>query len=93
MNTSFCHLLISFFVVSCNHFEYTFPGEKRGPEDFTDFGKALRASFFSSEGVFKRVTQNNKKEMSKWQKEVFIMPADLQSESERIHYLGSKPKK
>ena len=30
--------------------------------------------------------------MSKWQKEVFIMPADLQSESERIHYLGSKPK-
>ena len=25
-------------------------------------------------------------------KEVFIMPADLQSESERIHYLGSKPK-
>lgn len=39
------------------------------------------------------VTRNNKKEMSKWQKEVFIMPADLQSESERIHYLGSKPKK
>ena len=24
MNTSFCHLLISFFVVSCNPFEYTF---------------------------------------------------------------------
>ena len=39
------------------------------------------------------VTQNNRKEMSKWQKEVFIMPADLQSESELIHYLGSKPKK
>jgi len=31
--------------------------------------------------------------MSKWQKEVFIMPADLQSESELIHSLGSKPKK
>lgn len=30
--------------------------------------------------------------MSKWQKEVFIMPADLQSESELIHSLGSKPK-
>ena len=40
MNTSFCHLLTSFFVVSCNHFEYTFRGEKRGPENFTDFGKA-----------------------------------------------------
>ena len=45
MNTSLCHLLISFFVVSCNPFEYTFHGEKRGPEDFTDFGKALRASY------------------------------------------------
>ena len=31
--------------------------------------------------------------MSKWQKEVFIMPAVLQSESELIHYLASKPKK
>ena len=31
------------------------------------------------------VTRNNKKEMSKWQKEVFIMPADLQSESNLIH--------
>ena len=31
------------------------------------------------------VTRNNKKEVSKWQKEVFIMPADLQSESELIH--------
>lgn len=28
MNTSFCHLLISFFVVSRNTFEYTFRGEK-----------------------------------------------------------------
>ena len=45
MNTSFCHLLISFFVVSCNPFEYTFREEKRGPENFTDFGKALRASY------------------------------------------------
>ena len=36
--------------------------------------------------------RNNKKEMSKWQKEVFIMPADLQSESELIHSLESKPK-
>ena len=45
MNTSFCHLLISFFVVSCNPFEYTFRGEKRGPENFTDFGKVLRASY------------------------------------------------
>lgn len=45
MNTSFCHLLISFFVVSCNLFEYTFRGEKRDPEGFTDFGKALRASY------------------------------------------------
>ena len=45
MNTSLCHLLISFSVVSCNTFEYTFWGEKRGPEDFTDFGKALRASY------------------------------------------------
>ena len=48
MNTSFCHLLISFFVVSCNYFEYTFRGEKRGPEGFTDFGKALRVSYLSS---------------------------------------------
>ena len=48
MNTSFCHLLISFSVVSCNSFEYTFRGEKRGPEDFTDFGKALRASYLFS---------------------------------------------
>jgi hypothetical protein len=48
MNTSFCHLLISFFVVSYNHFEYTFREEKRGPEDFTDFGKALRASYLFS---------------------------------------------
>ena len=48
MNTSFCHLLISFFVVSCNPFEYAFWGEKRGPESFTDFGKALRASYLSS---------------------------------------------
>lgn len=45
MNTSFCHLLISFFAVSCNPFEYTFREEKRGPENFTDFGKALRASY------------------------------------------------
>ena len=45
MNTSFYHLLISFFVVSCNSFEYTFRGEKRGPENLTDFGKALRASY------------------------------------------------
>ena len=36
------------------------------------------------------VTRNNKKEMSKWQKEVFIMPADLQSESERIHFFESR---
>ena len=48
MNTSFCHLLISFFVVSCNPFEYTFREEKRGPEGFTDFGKALRASYLFS---------------------------------------------
>ena len=45
MNTSFCHLLVSFFVALCNHFEYTFRGEKRDPENFTDFGKALRASY------------------------------------------------
>lgn len=45
MNTSFCHLLISFFVVSCNSFEYTFRGEKRGPEGFTKIGKVLRASY------------------------------------------------
>ena len=31
--------------------------------------------------------------MSKWQKEVFIMPADLQSESILIHSLESKTKK
>ena len=48
MNTSLYHLLISFSVVSCNTFEYTFWGEKRGPEDFTDFGKALRASYLFS---------------------------------------------
>ena len=48
MNTSFCHLLISFSVVSCNRFEYTFRGEKRGPEDVTDFGTALRASYLFS---------------------------------------------
>ena len=52
MNTSLCHLLISFFIVSCNPFEYAFRGEKRGPENFTDFGKALRASYlFSCSGV------------------------------------------
>ena len=45
MNTSFCHLLISFFAVSCNPFEYTFREEKRGLENFNDFGKALRASY------------------------------------------------
>ena len=45
MNTSFCHLLISFFVASYNTFEYTFRGGKRGSENFTDFGKALRASY------------------------------------------------
>ena len=33
----------------------------RGPEGFTKIGKALRASFFSVKGVFKRVTQNNEK--------------------------------
>ena len=38
-------------------------------------------------------TKQQKKEMSKWQKEVFIMSADLQSESELIHSLESKPKK
>ena len=48
MNTSLCHLLISFFVVSCNSFEYTFHGEKRGPEGFTYFCKALRASYLFS---------------------------------------------
>ena len=48
MNTSFCHLLIFFFVVSRNTFEYTFRGEKRDPEDFTDFGKALRVSYLFS---------------------------------------------
>ena len=48
MNTSLCHLLISFFIVSCNPFEYAFRGEKRGPENFTDFGKALRASYLFS---------------------------------------------
>ena len=29
--------------------------------------------------------ETTEKEMSKWQKEVFIMPADLQSESNLIH--------
>ena len=48
MNTSFCHLLISFLVVSHNLFEDTFRREKRDPEDFTDFGKALRASYLFS---------------------------------------------
>ena len=48
MNTSFCHLLISFFVASYNRFEHTFRGRKKSPEDLTDFGKALRAlSIFS----------------------------------------------
>ena len=37
--------------------------------------------------------ETTEKEMSKWQREVFIMPADLQSESELIHYLASKPNK
>ena len=41
----------------------------------------------------KGLHETTKKEMSKWQKEVFIMPADLQSESELIHSLESKPKK
>ena len=48
MNTSLCHLLISFFVVSCNPFEYTFHGQKRAPAGFTDFGKARRASYLFS---------------------------------------------
>ena len=48
MNTSFLPFAHLFFVVSCNHFEYTFRGEKRGPENFTDFGKALRASYLFS---------------------------------------------
>ena len=78
MNTSFCYLLISFFVVSCNTFEYTFRGEKRDPEDFTDFGKALRASFFSPEGVFKRVTRNNKK-------------GDEQMAKRSVHYARGPP--
>ena len=42
------YLQDSFSVVSRNRFEYTFRGEKRGPEDFTDFGKALRASYLFS---------------------------------------------
>ena len=33
----------------------------------------------------KGLHETTKKEMSKWQKEVFIMPADLQSESNLIH--------
>ena len=41
----------------------------------------------------KGLHETTEKEMSKWQKEVFIMPADLQSESELIHSLESKPKK
>ena len=36
MNTSFCHLLISFFVASYNRFEHTFRGRKKSPEDLTD---------------------------------------------------------
>ena len=47
MNTFFA-ICSSPFFVSCNHFEYTFRGEKRGPEEFTDFGKALRASYLFS---------------------------------------------
>ena len=39
------------------------------------------------------VTRNNGKGDEQMAKEVFIMPADLQSESELIHSLGSKPKK
>ena len=48
MNTSFCHLLISFLLFRVTLFEYTFRGEKRDPEDFTDFGKALRVSYLFS---------------------------------------------
>ena len=56
-------------------------------------GKVLRA-LFSLRKVYSRgLHETTKKEMSKWQKEVCIMPADLQSESERIHSLESKPKK
>ena len=36
MNTSFCHLLISFFVASYNRFEHTFRGRKKSPENLTD---------------------------------------------------------
>ena len=32
---------------------------KKSPEGLTDFGKVLRALFFSPESVFKRVAQNN----------------------------------
>ena len=66
---------------------------RKSPENLTEIGKALRALFSPPESVLKRVTRNNKKEMSKWQKEVFIMHADRQSESELIHSRVIKPKK
>ena len=56
-------------------------------------GKVLRALFSPRKVYSKGLREVTNKEMSKWQKEVLIMPTDLQSESELIHYLGSKPKK
>ena len=56
-------------------------------------GKVLRA-LFSLRKVYSRgLHETTKKEMSKWQKEVCIMRVNRRSESELIHYLGSKPKK
>jgi len=48
MNTSFCHLLISFLLFRITVLNTPSHGEKRGPEGFTDFGKALRASYLFS---------------------------------------------
>ena len=48
MNTSFCHLLISFLLLRVTVLNTLSHGEKRGPEGFTDFGKALRASYLFS---------------------------------------------
>ena len=48
MNTSFCHLLVSFFLLLCITILNTPSGEKKEPGEPYRFGKALRAlSIFS----------------------------------------------
>ena len=51
-------------------------------------GKVLRALFSPRKVYSKLLHETTKEKVSKWKKEVCIMCADHQSESELIHYLG-----